>query len=63
MRCQRGILPWFDRRCSCHHRSGYHTSGTLNDAGMAVASLIVGVLSLVGVLSTQAFYASVLDGV
>lgn len=31
--------------------------------GMAVASLIVGVLSLVGVLTTQALYSSVLDGV
>lgn len=31
--------------------------------GMAIASLVVGVLSLVGVLSTQALYASVLDGV
>jgi hypothetical protein len=31
--------------------------------GMAVASLIIGVLSLVGVLSTQALYTSVLDGV
>lgn len=31
--------------------------------GMAVASLVVGVLSLVGVLATQALYASVLDGV
>lgn len=31
--------------------------------GMAVASLVVGVLSLVGVLATQALYTSVLDGV
>jgi hypothetical protein len=31
--------------------------------GMAVASLVVGVLSLVGVLATQALYASVLSGV
>ena len=31
--------------------------------GMAIASLIVGVFSLVGVLSTQALYSSMLDGV